>query len=1165
MELILSGLNRPGASQHAARIVEDFNRAHPAERLPPLRIAPVDNRDRLDYVSISLDPDLSPEPRPDVLEAVRQRLDGLEGLRASWRISPGPDRSRRIWFQADDLTQANILHPRLKTFLEEHNITYQSDFVFKSSSRVYFEVTSHDAFDTLKLHPPVFERRTFPPSRARFVQPCYGLEIAISGCSQIPDARRRFDAYIHNKYGPVVASSRLCLDGDVYCVVLKTWSVTARLLKDEFTAIKNDRTSSLFIDVVPPFLLYFLNGQGLPSNSRFLQYSPNPSMDPALHDLRAEVDSMREQGQSLVKTISQLASQHSRAMDDLRDQNQRTLAAVSTISASVAASTQLNAASATLESLRSERRQLQLMSMLAGNPEIVQQLTEQAAQLDNDIARQDEVVKHERQQVLALQQAVLPTLAPPGIRAPPPPSTSARTSRAREESPEDSASAPPPRRSRMSIRDMVRDSQEDMDTDEQVPSHSPGAAFPSHSASSALRGDASPPIQTPSGPELVRSSGMVPSYLTFAPPRLVAFAFIALLLLSLSTPALSSQTLHAVSVNANGLHDDMKTHAISGMISQSRPHIWSINETKSRASVASRLHTSGYSTFESHGQPARNSRSSKWGVIVGVRRDLQAQSVPVPSTLSGRVVATDIIIPTAGRHGFIHRVIAVYAPWNPGGDEPTPGTFWPLITDLCRSASHSWSVIGDCNVTLTTAESQSGSHLLSNRTHFLSFLNVARGHDLWSDQPDRDVASCYTYRGPFGSSIIDRAIHSNFGVLSGQISSTSTPRFLHPKRTERHRFDEFSRQVDGRIRDSPVLSAPIINDDISFSSVYSALTDVLLESAKASFQLPRAYAPGCRLIRNPTIAVIVTESKRLGRLIYAARQTTGAVFDLARRAPWVYAYLHAHQSLQASGSADSFLTFLIATQRLLSKLRYREERHELRDRAIRVASAQINSVLLGGSSKRLYSRSAYSSPPLALVDPDNPSLILTDPPAVKSATRDYFSRLYHHDDIPADTDKPWLQTHSVEAIRQRTAADPFQWPRPMSLSELRCLLRKGNQRPSPGPDKWEKWFVTHLSDTALTIVLELLNYEISRSHFPDVVKPSTLSTIHKRGSKLDLANYRGVESWAHRERVTVFALRRDQQKGFDRLSPEGFYDAISAYGLPSSIADLDSSAQTDVP
>jgi len=34
-------------------------------------------------------------------------------------------------------------------------------------------------------------------------------------------------------------------------------------------------------------------------------------------------------------------------------------------------------------------------------------------------------------------------------------------------------------------------------------------------------------------------------------------------------------------------------------------------------------------------------------------------------------------------------------------------------------------------------------------------------------------------------------------------------------------------------------------------------------------------------------------------------------------------------------------------------------------------------------------------------------------------------------------------------------------------------------------------------------------------------------------------------------------------KGFDYLAPEGFYDAISAYGLPDTIIDIDKAAQTN--
>ena len=42
----------------------------------------------------------------------------------------------------------------------------------------------------------------------------------------------------------------------------------------------------------------------------------------------------------------------------------------------------------------------------------------------------------------------------------------------------------------------------------------------------------------------------------------------------------------------------------------------------------------------------------------------------------------------------------------------------------------------------------------------------------------------------------------------------------------------------------------------------------------------------------------------------------------------------------------------------------------------------------------------------------------------------------------------------------------------------------------------------------------------------------------------------------------VYALQCDQMKGFDYLPPQGFYDAIDAYGLLPSIINLDKAAQS---
>ncbi|PPR01348.1 LOW QUALITY PROTEIN: hypothetical protein CVT26_015406 [Gymnopilus dilepis] len=277
---------------------------------------------------------------------------------------------------------------------------------------------------------------------------------------------------------------------------------------------------------------------------------------------------------------------------------------------------------------------------------------------------------------------------------------------------------------------------------------------------------------------------------------------------------------------------------------------------------------------------------------------------------------------------------------------------------------------------------------------------------------------------------------------------------------------------------------------------------------------------------------------------------------------------------------------------------------------------QIQSLLHGGSSKRMYP-TAFSSLPLAICpDPNqSPNDIVSGSEGVKDATIQYFVNLYHRTPRPPQH-KPWMECSSVQQVAERVDSEPFEWPRTLHLADLRRLLSKGNSRPTPGPDGWEKWFLRPLSDDALKPVLNLANYIISQSRFPDCVKPTNISTIHKKGPNTFLSNYRGIacsnfilnlpfawlnhllspylarlriipdsqvatqpgvqgrdiisyvsqlECWAKRENVPLYMLQRDQKKGFDMLEPQGFYDAVQAYHLPSAIIDLDRSSQTEVP
>ncbi|KAF6744532.1 hypothetical protein DFP72DRAFT_775059, partial [Ephemerocybe angulata] len=175
--------------------------------------------------------------------------------------------------------------------------------------------------------------------------------------------------------------------------------------------------------------------------------------------------------------------------------------------------------------------------------------------------------------------------------------------------------------------------------------------------------------------------------------------------------------------------------------------------------------------------------------------------------------------------------------------------------------------------------------------------------------------------------------------------------------------------------------------------------------------------------------------------------------------------------------------------------------------------------------------------------------------------------------------KPWLTTPSAD------------------INDFRALLRKGNPRPAPGPDGWEKWAIKSLSDDALLLVLDLHNYEVMNSSFPGNTKDMWLTSIHKKGVHTQLTNWRGLmlsnflanspmtwlnncliqyatkksiiraNSGCHELprqcQMLVYAVKRDQMKGFDYLAPEGFYNAIRSYGLPQSIIDLDKASQSE--
>ncbi|KAI0072126.1 hypothetical protein K474DRAFT_1605738 [Panus rudis PR-1116 ss-1] len=153
-----------------------------------------------------------------------------------------------------------------------------------------------------------------------------------------------------------------------------------------------------------------------------------------------------------------------------------------------------------------------------------------------------------------------------------------------------------------------------------------------------------------------------------------------------------------------------------------------------------------------------------------------------------------------------------------------------------------------------------------------------------------------------------------------------------------------------------------------------------------------------------------------------------------------------------------------------------------------------------------------------------------------------------------------MDTPSVLSVQQQMSLDPLPWPKCLTIPDLRMLLRKGNSRPSPGPDLWEK------CNLLLNLPFAWLNHLLVPYLRHHCILPQGQVATQPGVQARDLTSFIAqLHTWSNRHNVPIYLLRRDQQKGFDRLEPEGFYDAVTAYGLPHELILLDQSAQADVP
>ncbi|GBE80305.1 hypothetical protein SCP_0300200 [Sparassis crispa] len=603
VELIIAELDHSSVqSAHTqfSQLVSDFNNTNPTQHLPPFQVHPGDPRNSVDYVFISLHPDLTPELRPDILEQVRKVFDGRSGLRAGWRTGSGTDQSRRVMFIMDSEQHARTMQPRLEKWMNDHGMTFQGCFLSKPSAgsfRITFDILDPTHVAQLRQQPPMFDRRTYPVVQSQFIPPIYSLQVAVAGCGEFQGIEGRLNTYIHRRYGnDAIAYSRMVLEGEVYTVVLKDWATTSRLVSDPFKFF-SDTSIPHFISISQPILLYLLNSADVPLNPAFLSHS-SPSTSPDQRSIQAQIDALCQQGLETVHTFSDVVKQQHAMIMELRSQGNHVMSAVSMVASSVSTSAQLSSVENQLGRLHDRRAQLEDKLILAPEPNAHQYIQSRIHSIDEETHELNDRAAHLRRGLQALASHIDTTL-----RLLPTPAAEHSTAQSLSQS------------SSGHLRPEI-------DSDEQQryqprPRMTPSPPGPQPDG-----------MQTEMGSEAgkVRKC-IVDPFFTLAP---------------------------TYAINANGLANVSKMAAIANAITLRQPHAWIINETKLPQPQASRIRVNGYNTFEEPGLPLSTGRSRKWGVILGIKRSIHTQHIPTPPQLHGRAVILDAIILTEDGHGFPH-------------------------------------------------------------------------------------------------------------------------------------------------------------------------------------------------------------------------------------------------------------------------------------------------------------------------------------------------------------------------------------------------------------------------------------------------------------------------------------------------------------------------------
>lgn len=126
---------------------------------------------------------------------------------------------------------------------------------------------------------------------------------------------------------------------------------------------------------------------------------------------------------------------------------------------------------------------------------------------------------------------------------------------------------------------------------------------------------------------------------------------------SMTTHATADFTSFTMYVfNGGRITEMVKLSQFSQAVQTQQPHSFVISETKTQAKLSNSLPFHEYEIFEKAAQPSTNFHTFKWGVILGIQKDIQiVQHITAKQqSLKGRMAAVDVVLQTLNGRAFTH-------------------------------------------------------------------------------------------------------------------------------------------------------------------------------------------------------------------------------------------------------------------------------------------------------------------------------------------------------------------------------------------------------------------------------------------------------------------------------------------------------------------------------